>query len=208
MREPGVRVRTLLTCAAAALLAGACGGRETGMVRIDPQPGPEGDEMHEIEYQASCRSGAECEVTSIGPEGRIRELFGSQWSHRFLASTGQPLYLGVTVRQHCVGNYALGSVRCSRASGFARVTIYVNGERVATDATFHRPRGVVPAYSFGVSTRHVVGGNAVPGDSMPADTIPADTVPPDSVPQDTARRDPASSTTKTTGLPSGRVGSR
>lgn len=152
-----------IVCGLALLVVPACGGRETGRVDFDPTPN-RGDGLHEVRYQASCRSGAECVVTFGVPRGGYRQIFGSQWSHQFPASPGQQLYLGVTVRRRCTGSYRMGSLRCSQAAGSARVTIYVDGERVANDITFHRPRGIVPDYSFGVSTRY-----RIPTDSLPAD---------------------------------------
>lgn len=143
-----------LVAGAALLLAAGCGGRETGMVRFDPGPASGGDGVHEVEYHASCQSGAECVVTFVGPEGRGREIFGSQWSHRFPAATGRLLYLGVTVRRRCTGSYRLGNVRCRQAGGSARVAVYVDGERVASDVEYARNRGIIQAYSFGVSVRH------------------------------------------------------
>lgn len=123
------------------------------MVRFDPDP-PDPDGTHEVEYHAACQSGAECLVTFLGPQGRQREIFGSRWSHRFHAVTGQVLYLGVTVRRRCTGSYRLGNVRCRRAGGSARVAVYVDGERVAGDVEYARDRGVIQAYSFGTSVRH------------------------------------------------------
>lgn len=144
-----------LVATAGFLLLAGCGGRETGMVRFDPGPAP-ADGVHEVEYHAGCQSGAECVVTFLGPEGRGREIFGSQWSHRFRAVTGQLLYLGVTVRRRCTGSYRLGNVRCRRAGGSARVAVYVDGDRVASDVEYARDRGVLQAYSFGASVRHRV----------------------------------------------------
>lgn len=175
MNRRSVPIRWILGCAAVAVIA-ACGGRESGLVRFDPDP-PREQGVHEVEYHASCQTGAECVVTFYRPGGGSRELFGAQWTNRFLASTGQELFVGVTVRQRCTGNYLLGNVRCDRAAGFARVSIYVDGERVASEGTFSRPRGVIPEYSFGVSTRYVIMPDSAALDSAAADTVErADTV--------------------------------
>lgn len=155
---------TLPGLALAALLSIGCGGRETGAVRFDPEPA-RSDGVHQVEYQAGCRSGAECIVTFSAPEGRGREIFGSQWSHRFFAVPGQQLYLGVTVRQRCSGNYALGRVRCDRAAGSARVAVFVDGERVASRVGHSRNRGVVPEYSFGVAVRHRISRDSASSES-------------------------------------------
>ncbi len=143
-----------LALGAALALAAGCGGRQTGLVRFDPDPPSAADDVHVVEYQASCQSGAECVVSFRGPEGDGREIFGSQWSHQVHASTGQELYLGVTVRRFCSGNYALGNVRCRRASGTARVALFVDGERVVSKVEHARDRRIRRDASFTVSVRH------------------------------------------------------
>lgn len=151
--DEGVPKGGSLALAAALLVLSACGGRETGVVRFDPDP-PAADGVHEVEYQASCQSNAECVVAFSSPGESGREIFGGQWSHRFHASTGQRLYLGVTVRRRCSGNFALGNIRCDQAHGSARVAVFVDGERVASEVEYSRNRGVLNDYAFGVSVRH------------------------------------------------------
>jgi hypothetical protein len=143
-----------LALGATLVLAAGCGGRQTGLVRFDPDPPGPADHVHQVEYQASCQSGAECVVSFRGPEGEGREIFGSQWSHQIHASTGQELYLGVTVRRFCSGTYALGNVRCRRASGSARVALFVDGERVVSKVEHARDRRIRRDASFTVSVRH------------------------------------------------------